>query len=96
MAKRGSLKLDQRRIAVLPFANMSPDLGDSYFADGITDEIISTLAGVSGLKVVSRTSVMAYKGTTKGVKEIGELEAGLLLEGSFKKQVSARTSFSTT
>jgi TolB-like protein len=78
--------LDTSRVAVLPFANMSPDPGDSYFADGITEEIISTLSGVSGLNVISRTSVMGYKGTTKRVKEIGgELEAGSVLEGSFRK-----------
>jgi len=65
---------------------MSPDPGDSYFADGITEEIISTLSGVSGLNVISRTSIMGYKGTTKRVKEIGsELEAGSVLEGSFRK-----------
>lgn len=78
--------LDAKRIAVLPFANMSPDPSDSYFADGITEEIISTLSGVGGLSVISRTSVMGYKGTTKNVKEIGhELDAGSVLEGSFRK-----------
>src|SRR5215831_1095485 len=50
--------LDTKRIAVLPFTNMSPDPNDSYFADGITEEIISTLSGVGGLSVISRTSVM--------------------------------------
>ncbi len=79
-------QLNRRRIAVLPFANMSPDPNDSYFADGITEEIISTLSGMSGFSVVARTSVMSYKGTTKKVKEIGsELEAGSILEGSFRK-----------
>ena len=79
-------QLDTRRVAVLPFANMSPDPSDSYFADGVTEEIISTLSGVSGLSVISRTSIMGYKGTTKNVKEIGsELEAGSVLEGSFRK-----------
>src|SRR2546428_7910514 len=78
--------LDASRVAVLPFANVSTGRGDSYFADGITEEIISTLSGVSGLSVISRTSVMGYKGTTKRVKEIGgELEAGSVLEGSFRK-----------
>ncbi len=77
---------DTRSIAVLPFANMSPDPSDSYFADGITEEIISTLAGVSGLSVISRTSIMGYKGTTKKLREIGrELEVGSVLEGSFRK-----------
>jgi TolB-like protein len=84
--KSVAAQLDTSRVAVLPFANMSPDPGDSYFADGITEEIISTLSGVSGLNVISRTSVMGYKGTTKRVKEIGgELEAGSVLEGSFRK-----------
>jgi len=84
--KSTSAQLDSTRVAVLPFANMSPDPSDSYFADGITEEIISTLSGVSGLNIISRTSVMGYKGTTKKVKEIGdELEAGSLLEGSFRK-----------
>src|SRR6266702_8981768 len=79
-------QLNRRRIAVLPFANMSPDPNDSYFADGIPEEIISTLSGMSGFSVVARTSVMSYKGTTKKVKEIGsELEAGSILEGSFRK-----------
>ena len=84
--KSSMSQLDASRVAVLPFANMSPDPSDSYFADGITEEIISTLSGVSGLNVISRTSVMGYKGTTKRVKEIGgELEAGSVLEGSFRK-----------
>src|SRR5438094_1606863 len=84
--KGAGAQLETSRVAVLPFPNMSPDPGDSYFADGITEEIISTLSGVSGLNVISRTSVMGYKGTTKRVKEIGgELEAGSVLEGSFRK-----------
>ena len=78
--------VDAKKIAVLPFANMSPDPADSYFADGITEEVISTLSGLSGLRVISRTSVMGYKGTTKKAKDIGrELEVGSLLEGSLRK-----------
>ncbi len=74
------------RIAVLPFRNMSPDPNDEYFAEGITEEIISTASGISGLKVISRTSVMGYKGTTKRVEVIGkELKVGSVLEGSFRK-----------
>jgi TolB-like protein/Tfp pilus assembly protein PilF len=77
---------DTHRVAVLPFANFSPDAKDEYFADGITEEIISTVSGISGLSVISRTSVMGYKGTTKKVKEIGrELDVGSVLEGSFRK-----------
>lgn len=79
-------RLDTKRIAVLPFANMSPDSGDSYFADGITEEIITTLSSVRELMVISRTSVMGYRATTKRAREIGnELEVGSILEGSFRK-----------
>jgi len=81
-----SAQLDPSRIAVLPFSNVSPDPNDSYLADGITEEIISTLSGVKELNVVARTSVMGYKGTTKKVRQIGsELDAGSILEGSFRK-----------
>ncbi len=84
--QEGAAEADTRNIAVLPFANMSPDPSDSYFADGITEEIISTLAGVSGLSVISRTSIMGYKGTAKKLRDIGrELEVGSVLEGSFRK-----------
>jgi adenylate cyclase len=78
--------LDKKRIAVLPFISMSPDPNDGYFADGVTEEIISAVSGISGINVISRTSVMGYKGTTKKVKEIGrELDAGSILEGSLRK-----------
>jgi TolB-like protein len=83
---KNEIVLPRDRLAILPFANMSPDPNDEYFADSITDEIITTTSGISGLQVISRTSVMRYKKTDKGVKEIGrELEAGSVLEGSFKK-----------
>jgi TolB-like protein len=82
----GQAFLDKHRIAVLPFVSMSPDPSDEYFADGMTEETISTVSGISGLKVISRTSVMHYKKTEKTVKEIGrELEVGSVLEGSFRK-----------
>jgi len=65
---------------------MSPDSTDEYFADGMTEEIISTVSGIGGLGVISRTSVMRYKGTNKSVEEIGkELKVGSVLEGSFRK-----------
>jgi adenylate cyclase len=81
-----STRLDKNRIAVLPFANMSPDPNDEYFADGMTEEIISTASGISGLSVISRTSIMGYKGSTKKVGEIGrELNVGSVLEGSVRK-----------
>lgn len=85
-ATRDQSLLPGTRLAVLPFANFSSDPNDAYFADGITDEIISAVSRIGGLSVISRTSVMEYKGTTKKVKEIGkELEVGSILEGSFRK-----------
>ena len=74
------------RVAILPFASFSVDPSDGFFADGMTEEVISTVSGISGLDVISRTSVMGYKGTTKKVEEIGrELKVGTVLEGSFRK-----------
>jgi adenylate cyclase len=79
-------QLDKRRIAVLPFANMSPDPNDSYFADGMTEELISTTSTIPGLTLIARTSVMGYKGTTKRIEEIArELSVGTVLEGSVRK-----------
>jgi adenylate cyclase len=79
-------QLDKRRIAVLPFANISQDPNDEYFADGMTEELISSLSSIAELTVIARTSVMRYKQTTKGVDEIGkELNAGSVLEGSVRK-----------
>ena len=83
---RSSAVADRHRIAVLPLDNISPDPNDAYFADGMTEEIISTLANVRGLEVIARTSVMQYKATTKNVAQIGrELNVGTVLEGSVRK-----------
>jgi TolB-like protein len=76
----------RNRVAVLPFVNMSPDPGDEYFADGMTEELIDRLAQVKSLKVIARTSVMKYKGSQKGALEVGkELNIGALIEGSVRK-----------
>ncbi len=81
-----STQVDRKRIAVLPLTNISPDPTDAYFADGITEELISTMSRISGLKVIARTSVAGYKGSTKKITEIGkELEVGTVLEGSVRK-----------
>ena len=78
--------LEKTRIAVLPFTNMSSNPEEGYFADGMTEELITSLSGVRQLTVIARTSVMGYKGTTKKVREIGrELEVGSVLEGSVRK-----------
>ena len=80
------MKLDRLRLAVLPFRNMSPDPNDDYFAEGMTEELITTLSGIRELTVIARTSVMPYKGVAKRVDEIGhELGAGTLIEGSVRK-----------
>jgi adenylate cyclase len=81
-----SVRLDKKRIAVLPFTNMSSIPEEGYFADGMTEELITSLSGMRQLTVIARTSVMGYKGTTKKVREIGrELEVGSVLEGSVRK-----------
>jgi len=80
------VQLERNKVAVLPFANMSPDPGDEYFADGMTEELIAALSKLRGVGVISRTSVMQYKNQTKNVGDIGrELGAGTLLEGSVRK-----------
>ena len=75
-----------KRVAVLPFANTSPDPRDEYFADGMTEEMILTLSKITELRVISRTSVMRYKRTEKSLGEISrELGVGTVLEGSIRK-----------
>ncbi len=77
---------DPHRLAILPFANVSADPRDEYFADGMTDELISTTSSITGLTLIARTSVMRYKGLGKGIEEIGkELSVGTILEGSVRK-----------
>ncbi len=77
----------EKSIAVLPFKNISGDKNNEYFSDGITEDIITQLAKVSDLKVISRTSVMQYKNTTKNLKEIAkELNVAAILEGSVQKE----------
>ena len=77
---------ERPRIAVLPLMSMSPEPGDEYFADGLTEELIFTLSRVSGLEVIALTSVMKYRGAKKAVSEVGsELGVGVVLEGSVRK-----------
>jgi TolB-like protein/class 3 adenylate cyclase/Flp pilus assembly protein TadD len=74
------------RIAVLPFDNISRESEEDYFADGITEEIISNLAKISGLDVIARTSIVKYKNTEFNIAQIGnELNVGTILEGSVRK-----------
>lgn len=79
-------QLDSRRVAVLPFANISPNHEDEYFADGMTDELISTISKIREIRVIARTSATKYKGSGKGIAEIGkELRVGSILEGTVRK-----------
>jgi TolB-like protein/DNA-binding winged helix-turn-helix (wHTH) protein/Tfp pilus assembly protein PilF len=72
-----------RAIAVLPLENLSGDPSQEYFADGITDELITGIAQLRPLRVTSRTSIMRYKGTHKSLAEIGaELGVDVILEGT--------------
>lgn len=74
------------RLAVLPLVNISPDPKDEYFADGLTEELISVLSQIRGLRVIARTSVSQYKGTSKPIAQIGaELGVSSVLEGSVRK-----------
>lgn len=76
----------RERLAVLPLDNISPDPNDDYFADGLTEELITALSKVKGLEVIARTSVLRYKGGAKQVAVIGnELHIGSVLEGSVRK-----------
>jgi len=76
----------ENSIAVLPFDNLSNDPAQQYFCDGMTEQIISNLARLPNLKVISRTSVMNYKKTDKTIPEIGkDLNVAHILEGSVRK-----------
>ena len=73
-------------VAVLPFANMSPDPENEYFGDGMAEEIINALAHVPGLRVAARTSAFAFKGKTHDLRAIGEkLNVSTVLEGSVRR-----------
>ncbi|HEY7194738.1 MAG TPA: tetratricopeptide repeat protein, partial [Gemmatimonadales bacterium] len=75
-----------RSIAVLPFVNASPDPGNEYLSDGITDELIDALAKIAGLRVASRTSVFALKGRALDVRAVGALlGVSVVLEGTVRR-----------
>ena len=77
--------INYKSIAVLPFENLSKDGEDEYFADGMTEDILTELSKIKDLLVISRTTIMKYKGTKKTIKEIGkELGVANILEGSIR------------
>lgn len=81
-----SVSAGPRSIAVLPFENMNEDKEDAFFADGIHEEILTDLANIASLRVISRTSVMHYRNTKKSMAEIArELGADFILEGSVRR-----------
>jgi TolB-like protein/Flp pilus assembly protein TadD len=77
---------EKESIAVLPFANMSADPEQEFFADGITEDILTRLAAIGELRVISRTSIMRYKNSDKSLPEIAaELGVSHVLEGSVRR-----------
>lgn len=81
---RGSTS--EKSIAVLPFENRSEDKANAYFADGVQDEILTRLARIADLKVISRTSTQQYKSTPENLREVGrQLGVAHILEGSVQK-----------
>jgi TolB-like protein/Flp pilus assembly protein TadD len=75
-----------KSIAVLPFENLSDEKENAYFADGIQDDVLTNLSKIGDLKVISRTSVMPYRGKASNVREIGKaLGVGAILEGSVRR-----------
>lgn len=81
--RKGPLPRD--RVAVLPLRNITAGTGHEYFADGLTEELISVLSRIRGLRVIARTSVMQYKDAARSLARIGrELNAGIIMEGSVR------------
>ena len=78
--------ISEKSIAVLPFTNMSDDKDSGYFADGVHEDLLTHLAKISELKVISRTSVMQYRNTQKPIGQIArELGVAYVLEGSVRR-----------
>src|SRR5881396_2736508 len=83
---RASARKVDKSIAVLPFTNLSNDKENAYFADGVQDDVLTNLSKIGDLKVISRTSVMQYRGKSSNVREIGKaLGVSTVLEGSVRR-----------
>jgi TolB-like protein/class 3 adenylate cyclase/Tfp pilus assembly protein PilF len=80
-------QIESKSVAVLPFVNMGPDKENEYLSDGITEELLNTLARVPELRVPARTSAFAFKGRNEDVRKIGEaLRVATVLEGSVRQE----------
>src|SRR5437764_7636035 len=85
LPRAAARKID-KSIAVLPFENLSDEKENAYFADGIQDDVLTNLSKIGDLKVISRTSVMPYRGKTQNLREIGKtLGVSTILEGSVRR-----------
>jgi TolB-like protein/Flp pilus assembly protein TadD len=85
LPRAAARKID-KSIAVLPFENLSDEKENAYFADGIQDDILTNLSKIGDLKVISRTSVMSYRGKAPNVRDIGKaLGVSTILEGSVRR-----------
>ncbi|OLD70982.1 MAG: hypothetical protein AUG90_00150 [Verrucomicrobia bacterium 13_1_20CM_4_55_9] len=83
---RASAHKIDKSIAVLPFENLSDEKENAYFADGIQDDVLTNLSKIGDLKVISRTSVMPYRGKASNLREIGKaLGVSTILEGSVRR-----------
>ena len=78
--------IPEKSIAVLPFENLSMEKENAFFADGIQDDVLTSLTKIADLKVISRTSVMHYRGTTRNLREIAQaLGVNHILEGTVRR-----------
>ena len=85
-SEAATVAISQKSIAVLPFASLSEDKSNAYFAEGIQDEILARLSKIADLKVISRTSTLQYQSKPGNLSEIGkQLGVGHVLEGSVQK-----------
>jgi TolB-like protein/class 3 adenylate cyclase/Tfp pilus assembly protein PilF len=89
-SKTSAVGVPEKSVAVLPFENLSEEKANAFFADGVQDQILTALAKVADLKVISRTSVMQYKsGVARNLREIGQqLGVAHLLEGSVQRSAT--------
>ncbi len=78
-----ALSAPRKSIAVLPFTNLSTEKENEYFADGVQEDVLTNLSRIGDLRIISRTSVMGYRGKNQNLRDIArELGVGTIVEGS--------------